>query len=1531
MDKYHIYNEIGKGAFSLVYKGREKKKIEYVAIKRIEKSEMNKIVSEVQVMHKLNSPHVLKFHDWYETRSGLWLILEYCTGGDLAILLEQDDHLPETSIQIFALDILAGLRYLHSLGIVHCDLRAKNFLIDEYGILKISDFKNARTLSKCSIDKSIPLENRGHLAYLAPELLTPDGIFSYASDFWALGCLLHQLRRGFAPFGDRPGDEPSTIIDHIKETDPVHHPISPSAPSITPVFADLLSSLLEKSPVHRCTWNEVVTNSFWGSNANSTSTTLPPHPAFDNLLANMEKLRMSRVEAEIFTQEGLDPSTSRLIDHVDKNGDLSGGGGYHSPSKRDAIAVSVAATPDGNRIVPAPSDSTYKRHVRKESNSQSSSVNGNKPETRIGSSVSSSVATTAVVGAVSGSALSTVPESNRLNPHPGISENGEVEGGLPFQMIPIEKTEEFAACKLVVHPIDQQVKPIVGNKAIEVIDVPPFKGSTLPCKALSADDISKLSQTDLEAHLTQLYKALHKATSSSASSSSSSSGSNEKLNILAYLCTIAPSAEVANVVLNTHFLPLILRLIRPNSSGSSHGHRGGSRMGVSSTASNSSLLAAPAMQARLLATTVLAMMIRFATFILPPNDDKAEHIIPVLISVLREQPRLDVKIRRRALAALGEVVFYISAQGDGDDAHSKEEDPWKLPGGALTIIVKCLREDPDETIRHYAAKLIENVMAQGGKDYKKRLATFDNADRLLDLVMTGRGEGMQLTCLMGTFHILSMVAKLQSAPQSASTLGNTHGGSSRNASNTSTSASLSGARFVSRIVEKGSFLQNMSEMLRDGPPKLQMAYLNMFNLIFCDEMYGQPRAGTTLTNSRNTLAKIKGTVQSIIRLAEHGASSGIRAKALVASQLLFKCYPALMSGLGEKRLPAILVRLLDPISADPKTLIYKSALSMILCIRADLVLASKSLTSYLLQLCSGELSGISTPTDSPTKGSSRQQWGDYTDPDSVFGSSNRRTPNSVVKHRTRTPDNNTGARKPAVPIQSYHQNETTVSPAKEASRNIFNLVERLRIGITLAGQPALRNQIIDAPLILAVAELIRAFMSVCSMKDDSSVTKILSLVQVAVSSILEAIAQIHLQSIDNSLVKCFLQNLIPAICSLSFHHDKDVRVLLSVSLRQLGPTIIRLSIGEAQDENALHDIARHFDDLMNDNLLELLRAEDPIPQYVVRTLTEIVNVSDGFTSLLSEKIENAGLLQGIIQFLEIDSEIARDMYGNINSPTNGHALPDVQLIHLIRTLFDRSSAKGRYISVRRSSQSMLAVSICRMLPLVVHGRNYEIAVALLGMLSSVLHFVLRSLTSKGDDLTPSGELLEMRQLCSPLFSVTCTLFQIMSWRPKESRQSPHRRTSFGDVESSLLSSMHETCSRCLNILFDLYPVAVVGQILDGDDTSRISCDDIMANILVDASLDEKVKVRLLKLLHSMVKLIPSMSTKSSSRLSSFFAKANILDSLQDLLLSGPNRAESVDGEKYDNELSVHMTQSIVDYSKKILIEIKSFQDTQNDK
>ena len=147
MDKYHIFNEIGAGKNSQVFKGRQKKTVTYVAVKRVAKDQMSKVVNRGPDDARFRHPHALKFFDWYETRNNLWLILEYCSGGDLKSLLRVDRQLPVPAVTLFGGDLLAGLQYLHHHGALYCDLRPSNVLVDDHGVLKLVGRLARRILS----------------------------------------------------------------------------------------------------------------------------------------------------------------------------------------------------------------------------------------------------------------------------------------------------------------------------------------------------------------------------------------------------------------------------------------------------------------------------------------------------------------------------------------------------------------------------------------------------------------------------------------------------------------------------------------------------------------------------------------------------------------------------------------------------------------------------------------------------------------------------------------------------------------------------------------------------------------------------------------------------------------------------------------------------------------------------------------------------------------------------------------------------------------------------------------------------------------------------------------------------------------------------------------------------------------------------------------------------------------------------------------------------------------------------------------
>jgi hypothetical protein len=411
------------------------------------------------------------------------------------------------------------------------------------------------------------------------------------------------------------------------------------------------------------------------------------------------------------------------------------------------------------------------------------------------------------------------------------------------------------------------------------------KSVSLPFPLYTPEDIALL--TDLEGHLGIIYKYLLKNSNAHLSSGSSmlqqreqlNSSYHDRINVLTYLCSIGTSAEVANIILNTHFLSLLLKLLRQTTTSNSSAS---SKIPPNSSSNTVAALT----NSRVLAATTLSLMLRYATYIQPPNSIKTkdDHILPSLITLLKETTKLDSKLKRRLVSAFGETVFYITAQ---DDDNTDINNKWTLPSGVISILIKCLKDESDEIIRHYAAKTIENILAQGGVEFKRRFLVVEIASKLLEMSQHSRNESLQATCGMAVSHILMLVMTSEPTPTTTplSARSNPSPPASANSrsnlnSTTSNINNLSGVKFLTRVLDKG-WLPGIIEILKEAQPKLQQAYCNIINIIFCSNLRknkdkeSNNSASAVLKPLQQYFLKSSGLISILLRLVEQGGSLAV--------------------------------------------------------------------------------------------------------------------------------------------------------------------------------------------------------------------------------------------------------------------------------------------------------------------------------------------------------------------------------------------------------------------------------------------------------------------------------------------------------------------------------------------------------------------------------------------------------------------------------------------------------------------------------
>ena len=812
MNDYQIIQDIGRSKHAMVYKGRKKKTIQFFALKCVDKSQKQKIMREVRFLHRLQTPYAVQFYEWFETANHLWLILELCPGNRLLDLLQADLKLPEQSVNSLALNLLAALQFLHSNGIVFNNLKPSTVLMDGSGLLKLGDFSLAMHTNTYNGPDSEESKRckRGTPTYMAPELFRADGVCSFSSDLWSLGCVMYELASG----------RPPVLKSNFKAlvTAIITEPYVPIM-TCSQELNGLCEHLLTKGLLDRPDWETVRLHPFWEHELPFVQ--MPADPALEEFCERLMKEQgetSGELGEEMGGKDGMDeqggseaevcrtsPATiasvapaaarrdlggvdlARLSQQVLVNRERTSLGSYRGQPSSDATTANhgqhdieltgpddevdfephddevdpnlyparpslpqdkmeeggqgqtLAGASDGDdaeeygdvvqgnavstllgRAPELPSvdvdlDDEIESHALREGEEEDAGDDHERSGTRgdrsgqadkdeAANSLRASsdddaqeyapatapneaikggrgegrredrrVAATgktrpisAPVSTLGSRAQAASAAAEQLEASGGMISAGSgslsefaVAGGhrpiTAFAGGGVEGTGERAQVAVTVGELlfclsDEQVRPIVGNKKIENVAANTYDAAALPFEHALPPSLEAMASEQLDSFLLTVHRALGGKTAVSA-----------KIVILAYVERLASSATLADAVLNCELALLMVRILRETKS--------------------------VALRAKCAQT--LGALVRNAAFISP--DLQQAGALVALVAAVRDR---DVKVRRRAMAALGELLYYVSSQAEPEPEDGVEGggggEEWTLPASSLSVLVRAL-------------------------------------------------------------------------------------------------------------------------------------------------------------------------------------------------------------------------------------------------------------------------------------------------------------------------------------------------------------------------------------------------------------------------------------------------------------------------------------------------------------------------------------------------------------------------------------------------------------------------------------------------------------------------------------------------------------------------------------------------------------------------------------------------------------------------------------------------------------------------
>ena len=496
-----------------IFKAHKTSTLKYVAVKVYSKKYLNdKYNYEYNLMNKIKNEAIVNINSYSEDKNYFYMEMEYCAKGDLAksILQNKSNLYSETTIKLISTQLLSGLQELHKNGIIHCNLKPSNILIDEYGNVKICDFK--KSLKVSTMNSNLMKKNKSKMtpAYTAPEIFQEEGEYSFKSDLWSLGCIMYELSTGQVPFFDNSISE---IVIKIKRDNVNFNKKELS--NYSDNFIEVLKKLLVKEPNERANWGDIEKMPWWDGyfcdiktevNIDNDSSPSSVNANNCNINTQIDSLKLTKIAIQNKRDEKQDYNNDKVgeICSVDQEFDFQTKG---LEDFNDNLNSNANSCPnfDLKTDIKLPKNITV-LNIRK------------------------------------------VFKKDKRN-YNDISKN----------LIMPSEEKMLKLENLIYHHTDKIIKSIIGNKNIEDIEQISYNKNKLPFKPWKNDILKEMINSDkdlknVEKYLYQIYSLLVQF--------SEKKYYNNLINLLKYFETIVFDRELANNLINTSFIKKFISFLQ---------------------------------------------------------------------------------------------------------------------------------------------------------------------------------------------------------------------------------------------------------------------------------------------------------------------------------------------------------------------------------------------------------------------------------------------------------------------------------------------------------------------------------------------------------------------------------------------------------------------------------------------------------------------------------------------------------------------------------------------------------------------------------------------------------------------------------------------------------------------------------------------------------------------------------------------------------------------------------------------------------